>query len=92
VAVHSTQYGKTLRGHWHAVRAQRGERVKEHVDTVPEFWNESKSLKTLGIARVSRCWGLAGSAAFVEMRTIFSRCAEEKLQSHTQVVTSTKVT
>jgi hypothetical protein len=50
VAVHSTQHGKTLRGHWHAVRAQRGERVKEHAVTIPEFWNESKSLKTPEIA------------------------------------------
>jgi hypothetical protein len=57
VAVHGAQHGKTLRSHWQAVRAQRGERVEEHAATVPEIWTESKSLKTLGIAWVSRCWG-----------------------------------
>ena len=60
VAVHGTQHGKTLRGHWHAVRAQRGERVKEHAATIPEFWTESITLETPEIA------GSVGAGAAVE--------------------------
>ena len=63
VAVHSAQHSKTLRGYWQAMRAQCGERVKEHVLTVAEIWTESKSLENRSFqglaqaARPSRCRG-----------------------------------